>query len=353
MEGKNDGKRERVTIHTVAAMAGVSAATVSRVVNNSNLVKPATRERVLSVLEEVGFQYPSRLARALRTQRSGLVGLLVTDILNPYYALLAREAEDATQELGMTLLLSNDDGDETVATSRLQVFGSLNVDGVIVSTWIGKGVKRDALLELRSRGIGVVGVSDQIDEDEFDTVAVDYRAAARDAVKHLLQIGHRRIGFVGFSRSAHRVLAYEEELNAAGLPAPILLLPSVVSPRRLRELMPALLPTFLKENAITAILAHNDVYALEVIRTAQSAGYRIPRDLSVIGFDNVPQGDTSTPPLFTYVPPYRDMLRTAVQLIRQRLEGEGEPSPYKRLFKAEPLPRESVGLAPNVSSEQS
>ena len=335
------GKSGRVTIHTVAELAGVSVATVSRVLNDSDRVKRSTRERVLKVLRESGFQHPSRLARALRTRRTGLIGLLVADILNPYYAVLARETEDAAKENGMTMLLSNDDGDDAVGVERLELFGSLNVDGVFVATWVGETPKRQTMRRLRENGVCVMCVNDMIGESEFDCVAVDYHTAAREAVRHLVGLGHRRIGFIGLAAGDNRARGYMAEMAACGLPTHMLTLRSVVSPRRLKDLLPREFPQFLAGNGLTAIITHNDMYALEAIRVARSIGYQVPQDLSVIGFDNVPQGETSAPPLSTFAPPYREMVRASIEVVRARVEREPGSAPVKKVLPAAFVSRES------------
>lgn len=339
--GRPAGEK-RVSIHTIAKMAGVSSATVSRVLNNSDLVKRSTRERVLKAAKEVGFRHPSRLARALRTNRTGLVGLVVTDILNPYYALLAREIEDAAKAENMIVLLSNDDADPHVCTDRLRVFGSMNVEGIFISNWIGDGEKREELRRLQSEGVSIVVIGDMCDEEEFDVVAANTERAAQQAVSYLLSLGHQRIGFVGISRVAPRARGYVKEMDAAGLPAATLLLESVVSPRRLRELMPSTLPDFVKRHALTAVVAHNDVFAIEAIRTLQANGYDVPDDISVIGFDNTPQGETSTPALTSFALPCREMARIGVEIIRQRREEPDRPEPIKRVLEAEWILRNSV-----------
>lgn len=337
------GREERVSIHTIAKLAGVSSATVSRVLNGSDLVKPETRERVLQVAQEAGYRHPSRLARGLRTNRTGLVGLIVTDILNPYYALLAREVEDAAKEANMIMLVSNDDWDTQASIEHLRAFGSMHVDGILVSNWIGSDGKREELRRLRSEGVVVVAVGDLPDEDEFDVIAADTFHGAQQAVDHLLELGHRRIGFVGMAKYAPRARGYRARMADAGLAAPTLLLDDVVSPRRLRELLPACLPAFVREHQLTALLAHNDVYAIEAVRTLQAYGYNLPEDVAVIGFDNTPYAELANPTLTSVALPCRDMARAGLELIRQRLDKSLPTEPVRKLLPTELIVRDSTG----------
>lgn len=340
--GARSGRDERISIHTIAELAGVSSATVSRVLNGSDLVKQSTRERVLRVAAEVGYRHPSRLARGLRTNRTGLVGLIVTDILNPYYALLAREMEDAVTAANMILLLSNDDSDKQLSLEHLRAFGSMHVDGIFISNWIGDGEKRDELRRLRSEGVVVVAIGDLLEEPEFDVVAADTHQGAQEAVDYLLHLGHRRIGFVGLAENAPRTRGYRARMAAGGLEAPTLVLDHVVSPRCLRDLLPASLPGFVRAHKLTALIAHNDVYATEAMRTLQAHGYNIPGDISVIGFDNTSYAEISNPALTSVALPCREMARIGIELLGKRLDKSVPDEPIRRVLKTELVLRDST-----------
>jgi len=342
MAGKSGIDSEKITIRSVAMRAGVSVATVSRVLNNSPLVKESTRRRVLEVLRESGFQQPNRLAKALRTNRTGLIALLVEDILNPYYAVLARATDDAAKKLGLMMLLANDDGNEAAALERIRVLGSLSVDGILVSPWIGGGERRELLLQLRSNGIPIVGLGDLLGEEEFDVIAIDYLSAAREACAHLIRLGHRRIGFIGPHSPSDRLAGYLRQLEEHDLPPFVCRLSATEHTRTMREAMQRALPEFVASCGLTAILAHSDLYALEVCRCLESRGLRVPDDLSVIGFDDIPQSETSLPPLTSVAPPYEDMALRALRLIIDRIDRKTTAPQVKEILPTRLVERAST-----------
>lgn len=345
---KSTTKSDKVTIRSVAKRAGVSVATISRVLNNSPLVKESTRQKVLEVLRESGFHQPNRLAKALRTNRTGLVALLVEDILNPYYAILARATDDAAKKLGLMMLLTNDDGNEAVGLERIQVLGSLNVDGILVSPWIGGGRRRALLQQLRASGTPIVGLGDLVEEDEFDVIAIDYLKAAAEACGYLIQLGHRRIGFIGPYGASDRLTGYMKELEKHGLTPFIYRLSATTPTSTMRANMHRALPEFVGSHGLTAIVTHSDLYSLEVSRCLQSLGYKIPDDLSIIGFDDIPQSETALPPLTTISPPYEEMASRALGLIISRIDKKITAPQVKEILPTQLIKRAST--APPAAS---
>ncbi|MBE3577200.1 MAG: LacI family DNA-binding transcriptional regulator [Limnochordales bacterium] len=336
----------RVTIHTVAKVAGVSSATVSRVLNQSDLVASATRERVLQALEACGFRQPSRLARALRTNRTGILGLLVENVANPYFATVARSVDDAAQQAGLAVVLANDDGSAPGGVERLELFETLNVDGVILAPWAGDDRRRQVARRLASRGAAIVVVGDYLDEKEFDLVGVDLRRAAVEVVQCLIERGHRRIGYVGPAATTDRFAGYQEAVRDAGLPTFALFLPGAPTTANLASLMEQELPGFISGQRLTAVVAHSDFYSFEILRVATARGIKIPGELSVIGFDNTRVAELTAPPLASVEIPKVEMGQMAVELIRQRLDGKVTGGPVRHILPTRVILRESVAGAP-------
>ncbi len=205
------------TIHDVAKLAGVSAVTVSRVLNNSNRVSPATQERVQRAIDELGY-VPSVAARSLRSRQTFTLALIVPDINNTFWTTVARGVEDAAQGKGYSVFLCNSDENPTKQASYLDVVISQQVDGVIIAPY---DTSADNLDKLRRRNIPVVIVDRDINGWEVDTVRGDSVAGARALVRHLIGLGHRRIAVItgpaNTTTAADRVVGYHLALSEAGI----------------------------------------------------------------------------------------------------------------------------------------
>ncbi|WP_194896011.1 LacI family DNA-binding transcriptional regulator, partial [Catenulispora pinisilvae] len=206
----------RVTIRDVAAVAEVSPATVSRVLNADQRVAPELRERVLAAVERLGYR-PNSQARSLRTQATRVIGLIISDIQNPFFTSLVRGVEDAAQASGYSVVLANSDEDLGKEQQYLRVAAAEQMAGVILSP---ASSSRTRIGELVHEEIPVVTIDRRIAAD-VDSVAVDNVAGARRAVEHLLQTGASRVGIIAgpddVSTAADRLEGYRAALRAAGL----------------------------------------------------------------------------------------------------------------------------------------
>ena len=343
--GKDQGSPAslgKATIHTVAEVAGVSAATVSRVLNNSPLVASHTRERVLRAIKATGFRAPNRLARALRTNRTGILGLVVENIVNPYYAVLARAVDDAAKEAGFVVIVTNDDGCEQVGVERLYTLASVNVDGILIAPGALEGKRREAAREIKAQGAAVIVLGDRLQEPEFDVIGVDLKQAAYDLCVHLLSLGHRQIGFVGPIAKTDRFLGYEEALSHWGLSPHRLGLSYVGTREDLAETLREQLPSYCNRR-LTAIIGHSDFVALKILQVLQEMSMSIPEDISVAGFDNIPESLMTVPPLATVAIPYKTMAVAAVNTVQERLTGGISHRVVHQVHHAQLCLRDSVG----------
>lgn len=318
----------RVTISDVARVAGVSVATVSKVVNNRYGVAATTAERVLAVVEELGYE-SSLVARSLRRGSTGVVGVLV-DEFEPYSTELLKGISAAVGGTGYELLAyagATDGGGmagwERRSLSRLA--GTL-VDGAIVVT--------PSMVLSTDVAVPVVAVDPHTGPEGTPTVDSDNTTGAREAVEHLLELGHRRIahlaGRADLESARLRELGYRQALEAAGIAVD----PALV---RVGGYRPDLADAPARElldpasgDRPTAVFAGNDLSAIHLMEVAQELGLRVPEDLSVVGFDNIPESWSSVPPLTTVAQPLHRMGAEALRMLLALLEG-GSPEPHLRL----------------------
>jgi LacI family transcriptional regulator len=270
----------------ISRRAGVSIATASRVLNGSaHPVSAATRGRVVQAADELGYR-PSELARALVKRTSRIIGVIVGDIVDPYFAEIARGVEDVAARRGHLTMVCNSDRRPAAELAHLAVLRDYHAAGVVFA---GSGYEEDsrelaaAVEELQGRGAAVVALAAR--DLECPHVLVDNRAAARDATEHLLALGHRRIAFVegpaGLHTSAHRLEGFESAMAAAGADA--VRLPGgfeyEAGDRAAAELLAA-------GDLPDAVLAVNDEVAIGLLTGLRRGGVAVPADVSVAGIDD-------------------------------------------------------------------
>jgi LacI family transcriptional regulator len=307
----------RVTIRDVAARAGVSVATISKVINQRYGVAADTSARVQAVMEEMGYE-ASLVARSLRNHITNVIGVLVSDF-NPFSTELLKGVADAISGTGYDLVVycaSGRSGDyvgwERRYLSRLS--GTL-LDGAVLVT--------PTILDV-PRGSPVVAVDPHTGPSDLPTIDSDNLLGARRATEHLVQLGHRRIAMLlgrPDLRSAQlREQGYRQALRAAGLPVDERLIKTgpyspAISRDPVRRLLSGAKPP-------TAVFASSDVAAMATMEIADELGLRVPRDLSVVGFDNIPESALCSPPLTTISQPIRQMGQCSIELLIQLIRGE-------------------------------
>jgi LacI family transcriptional regulator len=316
----------RVTIGDVAAEAGVSVATVSKVINGRWGVAEQTSARVQAVIEELGYQ-SSLVAQSLRRRKTNVLGVLVVDI-EPFSAELLKGAARAVHGSGYELVVFSGCGraDDQVGWERRylsRVSGTL-CDGAILVT----PSSVDA-----TYGAPVVAVDHNAGSSSLPTVDSDNLAGAVAATEYLLGLGHRRIGLLAgrpdLESARLRERGYRTALAAAGIEVdPKLVRVGGYQPDSAEEAARLMLQG---DDRPSAIFAANDVSALAAIETARTLGLDVPRDLSVIGFDNVPESALSEPPLTTIEQPIQQMGFEAVELLIGLIEKRSELATHRML----------------------
>ena len=308
------------TISDVARRAGVSTVTVSRVINGGSNVKPATRDKVQQAIEEMHY-LPNVAARSLRSKRTYTLALLVPDITNSFWTTVARGIEDEAQNGGYSVLLCNTDEDPAKQLRYQDVIISQRVDGVIITPYDSDARN---LARLRDRKIPIVVIDRRIDGWDVDTVSSDSVAGAQTLVKHLIGLGHQRIAVISGPSStstAHdRVTGYRIALVEAGIPIDAGLIKlgefKALSGEELTYQLLAETPR------PTAIFAANNAIAIGVIKAAEKRGLRIPQDLALVCFDDLPNLSLVLPFLTVVVQPAYEIGVRAAQLLLSRIEGQ-------------------------------
>jgi LacI family transcriptional regulator/LacI family repressor for deo operon, udp, cdd, tsx, nupC, and nupG len=304
----------------VAKRAQVSIATVSRVINDSDKVVPETRELVRQAMAELGFK-PNRVARRLR-QRSGkrhLLGLIIPDIQNPFFAELARGVEDVAYANKFAVMLCNSDEDLRKEQFYLDVLQSESVDGLILPPI---NERDPVVLRLVESGIPVVTVDRSLAHRAMDKVEVDNRRGAFEAVEHLIKLGHRRIGLIAgrmnVSTSRERRLGYEDAMAAHKLPVSAEYIRGgdfkQASGRAMAdELLDLPAPP-------TALFVLNNLMTVGALEAIHRRKLKIPRDIALIGFDDLPWAEALDPPLTVVRQPAYEVGQAAAELLLKRLE---------------------------------
>lgn len=313
-------KPTRPTIRDVAERAAVSRGTVTRVLSGSPHVLPATRERVLEAIEVLDYQ-PSSIARALRLQRTRTVGLIVTDITNPFYPEVVRGFEDAAQRLGLGVFLSNAAEDPDREARSLALLRERRVDAVVVAAG---GLRHRQADALRSFPAPVVIVNASSPDPRIPAVLSDSRAGGRMAAQHLIELGHRQLVYVLGPREGDETPVRLEGARAAARSARGMGVTLEViqgdghlagGTAAAREVASRLAPPF-------AFICHNDMTAIGTMHGLSEAGLGIPGDVSVIGFDDIALTDYTVPPLTTVAQDKYAMGRRAIEIVDRMLGGE-------------------------------
>lgn len=308
----------RITMADVAREAGVSLMTVSRVINNKSQVSAATRQRVLSIVEQLGYR-PSGIARGLATRRTGALGLVVPDVANPFFADVARGVEHQAYAEGYNVFLCNTAEDPEREIAVLQLLEEKRVDGVMLCS---SRLEDEDLRALLGRHPAVVLVNRQLEGANAGTVLIDDEAGGQAATQHLLQSGHRAVGFLAgppTSRSGRqRAQGYRAALQAAGLPyepAWVRHCSPVVEggQKAARELLSAC-------PGLTALFCYNDLVAVGALQACADLGRQVPAELAIVGFDDILLSALVSPPLTTCRVPRREL---GVQAMRSLLDQIG------------------------------
>jgi DNA-binding LacI/PurR family transcriptional regulator len=333
-------KSDRMDIHTVAKLANVSIATVSRTINHIPTVNPKMAKRVWEAIRELNY-FPNTQARALVSGRSRLLGLIVSEITNPFFPELIQGFEEVAVENGYEILIGSTNYDPERMKSCIRRMVERNAEGVAIMTF---GIEQPLLDQLADRKIPLVFVDFAPNRPGMSVLRVDYHHGIRQAVQHLAALGHRSIAFVAGPLRLHsaqsRLVAFKKALQECGIPVNEKLI--VEGDHTMEGGMTAAERLTAQKNLPTAIMCSNDMLAIGVLHRLSRSGLRVPDDVSVIGFDDIHMSAMMIPPLTSIQMSRSDLARAAVGALRAHVE---ETSP-KREYKIDThlIVRESTGF---------
>ena len=326
------------TIQEVAEKADVSVATVSRVLNGSDSVKETTEERVLEAARALDY-HPSETARSLRAQKTHTVGVLLPNMHGEFFAQVIQGLDRRARENGHHLLVSNSHTDESEAESVIRSLLG-RVDGLII---LWPRLATHFLKSLLPEDLRVVLLNTSTEQSRFKSLSFDNRAGAYTAVQHLADHGHERVAVLtggpeNFD-AQERLAGYRAAVDDFGLAADSALeLEGDFTRETGREMIESFLTL---DPRPTALFVSNDSMALGVLRGLHEAGVKVPEDVALVGFDDIPTADYVTPSLTTVHAPAQELGEQAMEALLQQLEGEMPPS--HRTLETHLVTRESCG----------
>ncbi len=326
---RNPNHDSVVTIKDVAVRAGVSVATVSRVLTGKAHVRSVVRERVQQAATALSYR-PNRMARNFRTRRSQFIGLIISDIENPFYTSMVRAIEDATYAEQYSLLLCNSDEDPGKEQVYIEFMRDEHVAGVIASPTEEATTSLQSLLDA---GIPVVAIDRRSTKTPVDTILLDHVKSSHELAKHLIEHGHRRIGAiigVPTSTSGHeRMSGFRRALEEAGIAVDEQLI-RVVKPTEetgyaaARDLMSMAQPP-------TALFTGNNLLTVGALKALHTLGLSIPKDVSLVGHDELPWMSLLAPGITVAAQPIYEMGKQAVEMLLARIQGDKQPIREVRL----------------------
>ena len=329
-----------VTLKDIARAAGVNASTASRCLSGFQGVNEGTRLKVLQVAAEMNYR-PNRVARGLVTGRSHTIALLISDIRNPFFAELARGAEDAANAAGSDLILCNSDFDTGKEMNYLRSLSEKRVDGILMNSVAS--LRREQLKKLRDLCIPIILLNKPAVRAEFSTVCADNHEGGRLAGSHLAELGHRTIAHITGPKHhgnlTERARGFLAALKSARVPAPLMF----YGQNSFSGGYDLARTVFAQHPEITAIFAGNDAMAFGVGRAAVELNLQIPRDVSLIGFDDVDLAQVVNPPLTTIHAPKYEIGQVAVESLLKLVQRGSSRPPEQRILGVELVVRKSCG----------
>ncbi len=356
--------KRKATLKDIAKMAGVTPMTASRVMNNAAYVSKSVRARVTQAVRELHYR-PNLLARSLRVQRTKTVGIVLADMANPFTALLARGIRKILDARGYAAFICLSENSGLQEQASLRALYERQMDGMIVATR-ATSLGNQTLLALAEEHVPIVLIGDRGIHHPFaDTVTANHWQGGYEATEHLIQLGHRDIGFVGVTLAhgsgLRRFQGYLEALRQHNLPpreewmvGPHLdevpgYSTQIVGYDGIKQLLKA-------RKHPSAVFARNDMTALGVMLGAKERGLRIPEDLAVVGFDDVPLAAIASPPLTTVFQPIQEQGERAATLLLERLGPATDRSSKTIILPCKLVVREStLGMpasTPQISKSQ-
>jgi LacI family transcriptional regulator len=335
------------TLHEVARMAGVSAMTVSRVVNGRGSVDSETRQRVEEAIQALDY-VPNRIARGLISQKTQTIGIIVPDIVNPFFAPVVRGAESAARKAGYRVLLCNSEGDLRLEREYIEDLVAHRVEGLLLTPASDRS--RSSILSLLRGGFPLVLIDRALPDADCDLIVSDNAQGARRLIEHLIAIGHREIAHVSdaedTSTGRERLRGYREALEAAGIPfQPELVIRTTVDRiggyRATQEILA-------RDPLPTAIFAVNNMTAVGTMEALRERSLSVPKDMGLVCFDDVEHLAVLSPILTVIDQPAEIFGSLGVQLLLERMTGKANSRPRRIILQTDLIVRQSCCVGSGV-----
>ncbi len=326
------------TIQEVAKEAGVSVATVSRVINESPKVSPKTRDAVLAAIKKLNYE-PNLLGRNLRLMQTRMVLVLLPTISNPFYAPIVKGIEDIAHKNGFNVMLCNTNSDVARERVYIDLLKNRLADGVI---FFAPTIEDDKLSEIAAT-FPVVQCCEYKKEARASHVAINNEAAAYTAVRHLISIGHRKIGLISCKNSFISTAEREEGFKRALIEQNIIVDPTMIKYGNygFSSGLRAMKHYLSSDNIPTAVFCISDSMAIGAIKAIREKGLRVPSDIAVVGFDDITFAHMFSPSLTTIAQPKYDLGCVSMELLLKQMSGEFD-NPQSIYLKHELIVREST-----------
>lgn len=313
-------KRRNPTVHDVAKKAGVGLMTVSRVLNNQPVVRPSTQKRVLAAIRELGYR-PNEAARMLKGLPTMMIGLIVPDLSDSFFASCAQTVQQTARAHGFMTLVAASERDSELEIEQAQLMASRNLSGIVVATSTLGGDSRLKLLQ--DSGFTIVAFDRPIDGLQTDSVVVENRRGSEDAVRHLLEHGHRNIACIGYDGAVYttmeRVAGYSNAMRAAGYK------PNIALDLQTAEDVEGWVAKIHRsKDRPTAIFVLNHVTAYRALHSFAGAGLSVPKDIALISFGDFELAAEFTPPVTVVAQSSIDIAKRAMTLLIDRIKHKGE-----------------------------
>ena len=337
----------RITMQDVAKRAGVSAMTVSRVVNGREGVDSETQRRVEETIRALDF-VPNRIARGLVSQKTQTIGLIVPDVVNPFFAPVVRGAESAARKAGYRVLLCNSEGDLRLEREYIDDLVAHRVEGLLLAPASDRS--RSSILSLLRGGFPLVLIDRALPNADCDLIVSDSANGARRLVEHLIAVGHREIAHVtdaeDTSTGRERLMGYREALEAAGIPFQSELVIQTTVDRiggyRAAQEILARVPL------PTAVFTVNNMTAVGTMEALRERGLSVPKDMGLVCFDDVEHLAVLSPFLTVIDQPAETFGSLGAQLLLERMSGKASSRPRRIVLQTDLIVRESCCIGSGV-----
>jgi len=328
------------TMKDVAKLARVSVSTVSHVINKTRFVSDLTRQRVLKTMAEVSY-YPNVVAQSLRRKKTNTVGLVISDITNPFFPEVVRGIEKQLIRKGYSIILANTDDDTEKEKELVILLYGKRVDGFIIVTADGENKYLDFLIQQK---VPIVLLDRRISRVKLDMVLVDNKGGTRKLTEHLINLGHKKIGVItgplSTSTGKERLKGYLESLRKHSLPKDDKLIK--VGKFRQESGYSLTMELLSLSSPPSAILACNNVIGLGIMDALQEKGIKIPNEVALVIFDDLPWFRYLNPPISVVSQPTSELGEMAAKLLLERMKGRRK-KPKEVVLEVEFRPRLSAG----------